>query len=388
MPGFRRKKTSRNNSKESADKHVNPTALIEKKIHEVLNKLANNSASVEETLWLKNVYRAVTLKKQFPKAAPRTWQGTNVMLAMACIILGGMLLFFRVGDIPALGFLSTNNVSIQVRCKALQVSLVDSAMTNIMGTDGSVFTDQLELNKLSMVTVSDTKLSFYDTISGLNAKLRNDTIFLDEIELGEASVVKIRPLKDMIYITTNGNLVRVTASFNTAEFLEPVKEKVHSSDIPLFARFESNNNKGSEVNIKFRHNGLINLLEGRRINSLLFSDSYVYGADILKYMSTIQSGKLTLHDVNRSIDLNKQDRFILQKPEGWIIDCSVENGVIDLFFKGTVRDIKAGPDGSEKDMSPRLLEYVYKNQPLSLFWGSVVFLWGLLSSIISQFKKT
>jgi hypothetical protein len=75
MPGFRRKKTSRNNSKESADKHVNPTALIEKKIHEVLNKLANNSASVEETLWLKNVYRAVTLKKQFPKAAPRTWQG-------------------------------------------------------------------------------------------------------------------------------------------------------------------------------------------------------------------------------------------------------------------------------------------------------------------------
>ncbi|MEO5891147.1 MAG: hypothetical protein ABIQ31_12880 [Ferruginibacter sp.] len=388
MFGFGRKKKPGADSAQSADKAFDPTPL-KKKTDEILGKISTDGVSAQESEWLKNVYRVVVIKKHFTNPPVGTWRGTYAIIALVCLVLGGLLLFFRVGDIPAIGFLSTNNVSIQVRCKALQISLKETERQNILGFDGLILTDRLEINKLNSIAVSDTRLSFNDTAALLNAKLNADTIFLDKIEVGAASVLKIKQLQDMVHINVKGEPLKVSASFNSAEFLEPVKEKVQSKqqlDIPLFARFESTGKEDAAADIIFRHKGVVNILEGRKVSSLLFSDSYVYGADILKYISTIQSGTLTLNDVNRSVELNKQDRFILQDINGWLIDFSVENNVISLFFKGTVKGIKAGPDGSEKDLRPRLLEYLLKNQPLALFWGAVVFLWGLISSIISRLK--
>jgi hypothetical protein len=367
------------------------TAVIRKKTDEILFKINKGESSVEEIEWLENVYRVSAIKKQFQEQAHHKRRYGFALTAITCIILAGFLLFFRVGDIQAFGFLATNNTSIQIKCKALQVSLIDSLRSDIVGFNNPVLTDRLEINNLNSLTVSDTQLSFYDSTPGLNARINADTIFLEKIDLNMPSVLRIRQSGDMIYLTTNGNPVKVSASFNNAEFLAPVKEKVQSvqgAGIPLFARFETTNDENKEVEIKFRYDSTVNLLEGKKINALSFSDAYVYGADILKYISTIQSGVLTLNDVNRNIDLNKQDRLILQNPKGWIIDFSIENGIITLFFKGTVKDIKAGPMGSEKNLSPTLLEYFFKNQPLTLFWGAVVFFWSLLSSIIVRFKSS
>jgi len=59
---------------------------------------------------------------------------------------------------------------------------------------------------------------------------------------------------------------------------------------------------------------------------------------------------------------------------------------VDLFVKGTARSVRAGPTGSGADLSPSLLEYFYKNQPFALFWGSIVFLWGFLNSVVHAIK--
>ena len=295
----------------------------------------------------------------------------------------------RVGDIPLFGFGETNHISMQVRCKALQVSMADSERPNIVDFDELVLTDQLEIRNLNAVTVSNASISLYDSSANLHIKLRADTLFLDAMELGGESVLKISSRQDIIQLTANSHHVKVNTTFNSGQFLQPVKQNFRSpedSDIPFFARFESQNHANTETVIKFRQNGPVNILSGRKINSLAFSGSYVYGADILKYISTIQSGTLMLIDVDRSIELHKQDRFILQDLEGWILDFGIENGFIDIFFMGTVRDIKAGPEGAEKELSPSLLEYLLNNQPVALFWGAVLFLWGLLNGIISHFK--
>ncbi len=368
---------------------ADPKLSVKEKIDKILGKINKNEVSKKEIEWLENIYRITVIKKHFSNSNSRKWLNSHALIALVCIVLGGLLLVFRVGDIPVIGFLSTNNISIQARCKALQISLMDSERTNIIDFDELVLTDHLEINNLNSVVVSNALISINDSSPSLDLQLSADEIFLDAIELGMESVLKIKQFQDVIHMANNSSYIKINASFKSAEFLKPVKQKVYSKekfDIPLFARFESMNNENNEVLIKFRQKEPVNILKGRKISSLLFSDSYIYGADILRYISTIQSGTLTLNDVNRSIDLHKQDRLILQNLEGWLVEFSIENGSIDLFFKGTVRDINAGPEGSQKDLSPSLLEYLFKNQPLTLFWGAVVFLWGLLNGILSHIK--
>jgi hypothetical protein len=108
---------------------------------------------------------------------------------------------------------------------------------------------------------------------------------------------------------------------------------------------------------------------------------------MLDHVSTIESGSLVLDDVSRTVDVHNGDRLILQGVDGWITEFSIENGTLELFFKGTVKEIRAGPRGSEKDLSPSLLEYVFSNQPVALFFGSVVFLWGLLNGVVSHLRR-
>lgn len=376
-------------SKKSRQKNFDPERAVREKTDVVFRKVANNEASRQEVEWLENIYRATFIKKYFFNSKPRKWPSRHALIALVCIILGGLLLMLRVGDIPVIGFWATNTVSIQARCKALQISLADLERPNIINFDELLITDQLEMRNLSTIAVSNAPISIYDSSANLNLKLRADTLFLDAIECGMESVLNIKPFQEMIHLTTNSHHIKVSASFNNGQFLQPVQQHIHSlnnSDVPIFARFESLNPGNAETTIKFRQNGPVNILKGRKINALAFSDNYVYGADILKHISTIQSGTLTLNDVDRSIDLHKQDRFILEDLKGWIIDFGIANGAIDLFFKGTARDIKAGPEGAEKDLSPSLLEYLFNNQPLALFWGAVVFLWGLLNGIISHIK--
>jgi hypothetical protein len=385
------KNESQANSKGLAEESSEQNKLVREKTDEILSKISTNDISREDAQWIDSVYRITAIRKHFSESNRKKWLSSHALIALVCIVLGGLLLVFRVGDVPAIGFLSTNNVSVQLRCKVLTISLAESGDPNIVDFDELVLTDYLEIEGLDTVVVSNAPIAIHDSTAGLNLKMSADPIFLDAIDLGIESTLRIEQSGDLISLTVNGDRVKVGASFDSAEFRQPVNLKVHSQedfDIPLFARFESANNVGTGVTIKFRQNGPVNILKGKRVTSLQFSDSYVYGADTLRYISTIQSGTLTLSDVDKTVDLHSQDRFILQNLEGWIVDFDIANGMIELFFKGTVRDIHAGPEGSEKDLSPSLLEYFFKNQPFVLFWGAVVFMWGFLNAFISKLRAS
>ncbi|MEP7169876.1 MAG: hypothetical protein ABI855_10950 [Bacteroidota bacterium] len=360
--------------------------LLKKRTDEIL-KNCGEKTSKEDIEWAENVYRLLKIKKSFSNTGSKVKWGIDIIIVLVCIILGGLLLFFRIGDLQFFDFLSTNNISLRIQCRTMQCAIADSQNSEIINT--SFQTSEFKMVKVNSINVTHSKISYSDSLNGYNVDLKSNSISLKKIRVGNESVININQSKDVTSLTKSGNKqVMVSASFKNAEFLEPDTEKISWEDTlrgPHFGYFESFDEK---TYIEIKLTAPFNILEGKKITALSFSDSASYGSDLLKYFSTIQSGKLTLSDVNRDVELDHQDRLVLTTLSGWIVDFTCKQDSLELFFKGTAKEIKAGPQGSEKDLRPRLLEYFVKNEPLSLFWAAIVFLWGLFSSILSRFRQS
>ena len=382
---------ARNTEQIPADKTAGPepanhSRWLRNKTEYLLAKAARNDISSEESQWIEDVYRLSTIKSRLPETRS-SWLHGHALIALTCASLAGLLMLFRVGDFPIGGFLSANNLSIHLRCDAFAVTLADSLNHNIIGSGRDLWTDELEISPLDTIAVSNASLALQQP--DLRLKVSAERIYLESIEFDPGAMLDVRPLDGRIVLSTNAERLRVKATFQRAEFSEPVQTTVRSKEelkIPLFARFEALNKERSNLRIAFRQLGSVSILIGKRISVLEFLDNDVVGADTLVHVSTIRSGSLILDDVGRTINLHNRDALVLEGLQGWITDVSIESGTVDLFVKGTARNIRAGPAGSGADVSPRLIEFFYKNQPFALFWGSVVFLWGFLRSVASAMK--
>jgi len=67
------------------------------------------------------------------------------------------------------------------------VTLADSLNHNIIGSDQDIWTDQLEINPLDTIAVSNAPFAFHEP--GLRLKVSADRIDLDSIELDPGDVV-------------------------------------------------------------------------------------------------------------------------------------------------------------------------------------------------------
>jgi hypothetical protein len=377
-------------TQDGADKAQRPAPanqglLLRQRTEYLLAKATSGDLSAEESRWIEDVYRLTAIKSRLPDPARRSGLLGHALLALTCAVLAGLLLMVRVGDLSTPGFLSTNNISIHLRCRAFAATLTESVNHSIIGTD--IWTDQLEISPLDTIAVSNASFAFHEP--DLRLDVRAERIFLESVEFDPGSRLDVRPLDGRIVLNTNAERLRVKATFQMAEFSEPVKQSVRSKEelgIPLFARFESLNKERSNLRIAFRQLAPVSMLAGSRISALELSDSDVFGADTLVQVSTVQSGAVILDDVGRTVSIHNRDALVLQGLEGWITDVKIEDGSVDLFVKGTAKSIRAGPARSGADVSPRLLEYFYKNQPFALLWGSMVFLWGLLRSVAYTIK--
>ena len=54
---------------------------------------------------------------------------------------------------------------------------------------------------------------------------------------------------------------------------------------------------------------------------------------------------------------------------------------IHVRFEGVAKEIRIGPKGFDRDLSPTLLAYFYENQRLPYFWSAFAILWGILWSL-------
>ena len=73
----------------------------------------------------------------------------------------------------------------------------------------------------------------------------------------------------------------------------------------------------------------------------------------------------------------------LPDADGRIARLRIGEGIgegIEIEFEGMAKKVRLGPEGYDREETPRVLEYLYTNQPISLIWGALVWIWGLLWS--------
>ena len=104
---------------------------------------------------------------------------------------------------------------------------------------------------------------------------------------------------------------------------------------------------------------------------------------LVRRVSTILSGTLIFESLNgqeRKLRPGEMIRF--EDLRGEIRTLRLRNDHIDLKFHGRVRGINAGSDESHRSLMPTWLEWLRARHSLSLFWGTSLYLFGLIAGAL------
>ncbi len=122
-----------------------------------------------------------------------------------------------------------------------------------------------------------------------------------------------------------------------------------------------------------------------RVNRLSFFRERASTPGSTGFESAIRKGSVTIHETSTETELKAGDRLVLEGIDGRLT--RVEQGAaLRTTFEGTVENLRTGPEGFERNLAPSYLEYLYVRKPLTFFWSAVVFLWGMLWSILKWIR--
>jgi hypothetical protein len=122
-----------------------------------------------------------------------------------------------------------------------------------------------------------------------------------------------------------------------------------------------------------------------RVNRLSFFRERVSTPGSIGFESAIRKGSVAIHETSSETDLKEGDRLVLEGVAGRLT--RVEQGTaLRIAFEGTVEKLLTGPEGFEHNLAPSYLEYLYVRKPLTFFWSAVVFMWGMLWSILKWIR--
>jgi hypothetical protein len=109
----------------------------------------------------------------------------------------------------------------------------------------------------------------------------------------------------------------------------------------------------------------------------------------VRAVSTIQSGSVYLEELGgRELHLRAHEGLRFVQARGEVRSIGVKDGALALNFHGRVRGMASGPLDHPRNLMPRWLDWLRENQPLSLLWGSAVYLFGLSTALRQWWKKS
>jgi hypothetical protein len=109
----------------------------------------------------------------------------------------------------------------------------------------------------------------------------------------------------------------------------------------------------------------------------------------VRAVSTVQSGSVYLEELGgRELRLRAHEGLRFDLARGEVRSIGVKDGALALNFHGRVRGMASGPLDHPRNLMPRWLDWLRENQPLSLLWGSAVYLFGLSTAVRQWWKKS
>ena len=107
----------------------------------------------------------------------------------------------------------------------------------------------------------------------------------------------------------------------------------------------------------------------------------------VRAVSTVQSGSVYLEELGgRELRLRAHEGLRFTLARGEVRSIGIKDGALALNFHGRVRGMASGPLDHPRNLMPRWLDWLRENQPLSLLWGSAVYLFGLSTAVRQWWK--
>jgi hypothetical protein len=116
------------------------------------------------------------------------------------------------------------------------------------------------------------------------------------------------------------------------------------------------------------------------IRSLSFSREEAGAAVPPVYVSGITSGTVTIGETGEKVTLDPSTQLQLGSLVGQIRELEIGPKVFRLSIEGKAKAALTGTAGFEQNLVPSWLSYLFHQERLSFFWGSIAFLWSVLWS--------
>jgi hypothetical protein len=118
------------------------------------------------------------------------------------------------------------------------------------------------------------------------------------------------------------------------------------------------------------------------VGQLAFAVEQAHPDGTVDFSSGLGGGVVRLLDAQRTETIEAGDNLKLDiaSARRFQIGRTAKGESLSFVFEGTVKRASLGPVGAERDLSPSLLEFFYRQKAVALLWGAAVFLWGLFKA--------
>ncbi len=96
------------------------------------------------------------------------------------------------------------------------------------------------------------------------------------------------------------------------------------------------------------------------------------------FSSTIQSGKLVVMETHHIYNLQKNDNMVFKHLKIKKFYITQQDDSLLIHIIGSAKHIFLGPMNFETDISPSILEYIYYNQKIQLYWVAFILVFSIL----------
>jgi len=114
----------------------------------------------------------------------------------------------------------------------------------------------------------------------------------------------------------------------------------------------------------------------------------VPGKSLVTPVSTVLNGTLHLESLKgEKLELRAGELIRFSDSKGRIESLKLEGDRITFKFHGQVSGMQTGEEGASRNLMPNLLEWLKARQPLSLVWGSSLFIYALIISTLRWYRS-
>lgn len=118
------------------------------------------------------------------------------------------------------------------------------------------------------------------------------------------------------------------------------------------------------------------------VSQLGFAVERVQSDGTTYFTSGLRAGSIRVLDADRVEAIQPGDSLQVEigAARRFQIGRAAQQDTLSLVYEGTLKRLALGPLGAERDLSPSVLEFLYRQKALTLLWGAAVFLWGLFTA--------